>query len=327
MMKRAMDGFDRVARGGGTLSMGRRSRREEGSALIGVFWLMAVLSLAVFTTTQLVHNDMEIVVSQKLSFRAGQLAEMGIAIGINPFIQEYDPLLYQEFEGGEAYDVRLKSEGGRLNINYLLLQNDRLTLETVFTAWGLNIDEASEVVDALIDWVDENDSMELNGAEFEYYYELGYENYPFNRPFYHIDEMSLVRGMELVSQVKPNWRTQFTLWSAGRLNVNEATAELLEVVGETTPEAAEELVAVRNGADLEPDTEDDYVFASVEEAANLLGIAEVESHVRARLSVGDSTMRIESTGIVGEYMKTIVLIVRNRDRQPVILSREELFYR
>lgn len=302
-------------------------RREEGSALIGVFWLMAVLSLAVFTATQLVHNDMEIVVSQKLSFRADQLAEMGISIAMNPFVEKYDPLLYAQFEGRGGFEARMRSEGGRLNINYLLLQNDRETLETLFTFWGLDEDTASTVIDALLDWIDEDEFKNLNGAEFEDYYELGYENYPFNRPFLDIEEMALVLGMELVSEVKPNWRDSFTLWSAGKLNVNEAGAELLEAIAESTPEAAEELILIRNGPDLIPDTEDDYEFQSVEEAGLELGVSELDSQVLGRLSVSDPTVRIESTGIIGDYRKTVVLVVRNRESQPVILTREELFYR
>ncbi len=300
---------------------------QRGSALIGVFWLMAVLGLAVFTTTQLVHNDMEIVISQKQSFRAGQLAEMGIQIAMNPFIQKYDPLLYAEFEGAEGYEVQMRSEGGRLNINYLLLQNDRLTLETLFTFWGLTEDDASAVVDSLLDWVDEDDNIQLNGAEFEYYFELGYENYPFNRPFFDIEEMALVRGMDVVSEFKPDWRSFFTLWSAGRLNVNESGAELLEAMAETTPEAAEELILVRNGEDLLPGTEDDYEFTSVEEAATLLGVGSAEDVVLSRLSVNDPTIRVESTAFVADYQKTVVLVVRNRESQPVILSRQEIFYR
>ena len=304
----------------------RRAGRRRGSALIGVFWLLAVLSLAVFTTAQLVHNDMAIVVSQKLSFRAGQLAEMGISIGMNPVVEKYDPLLYQELGSDEAFEVHLVSEGGRLSINALLV-GDRVLLEELFMFWGLEQSDAEELVDALQDWIDPDDLPALNGAEYEYYADLGFENYPFDRPFYNIEEMALVRGMDLLSEYKPNWRDYFTLWSSGQLNVNEADAELLEVVAKVSLNSAEEFVELRNGYDFLPDTEDDIVFETIGEAAAILGIPEGDEQTLGRLSVSDPTLRIESTGYVGEYLKTVVLVVRNRESNPIILAREEIFYR
>ena len=91
---------------------------------------------------------------------------------------------------------------------------------------------------------------------------------------------------------------------------------------------AEEFVYDRAGYDGIERTEDDVVFASVDEALVLLGANEnTVPGLLGRLSVNDNTVRIESTANVGDYLKTVVLIVRNRESQPVILSREELFYR
>ena len=44
------------------------------------------------------------------------------------------------------------------------------------------------------------------------------------------------------------------------------------------------------------------------EAAAVLGIAEADEVVRGRLSVNDATLRVESTGFVGDYLKTIAWI-------------------
>jgi general secretion pathway protein K len=306
----------------------RERKGETGSSLIAVFWLMAVLSLAVFTTTHLVSDDMNIIIAQKKSFRADQLAEMGIALAMNPAVESWDPILAQQFEGAQGFEAMIKREGGRLNINSLLLREDRLPLEDLFRYWGLENDQASEVVDALLDWIDGDDLESLNGAEVDYYTEIGYENYPFNRPFYDIEEVALVRGMDMVSEFEPDWRDFFTLWSEGKLNLNEASAELIEVIVDVSANVAEEFVYDRAGYDGIERTEDDVVFASVDEALVLLGANEnTVPGLLGRLSVNDNTVRIESTANVGDYLKTVVLIVRNRESQPVILSREELFYR
>jgi type II secretory pathway component PulK len=185
----------------------REWQGEAGSSLIAVFWLMAVLSLAVFTTTHLVSDDMNIIIAQKKSFRADQLAEMGIALAMNPVVDPWDPILAQQFEGLQGFEATIKQEGGRLNINKLLMNEDRLPLEDLFTHWGLENDQASELVDALLDWIDSDDLESTNGAEVDYYTELGNENYPFNRPFYDMEEMALVRGMEAGSDLSVDYST------------------------------------------------------------------------------------------------------------------------
>ncbi|MEM8955853.1 MAG: hypothetical protein AAGD22_16985, partial [Verrucomicrobiota bacterium] len=189
-------------------------------------------------------------------------------------------------------------------------------------------DQASEVVDALLDWIDSDDLESTNGAEIDYYEELGFENYPFNRPFYDIEEMALVRGMDFVSEFQPNWRDFFTLWSQGPLNLNEASAELLEVIAGVSANAAEEFVYERTGYDGIEGTEDDVVYGTIEEALLLLGANENSvPGLLGRVGVSDNTVRIECTANVGDYLKTVVLVVRNRESQPIILSREEFFYR
>jgi type II secretory pathway component PulK len=68
-------------------------------------------------------------------------------------------------------------------------------------------DPAAELVDALVDWVDEDDLEEPQGAEYEDYEEMGYTNRPFNRPFYSLDEMNQVRGMALLRRSTRTGRT------------------------------------------------------------------------------------------------------------------------
>ncbi|MFT4641843.1 MAG: general secretion pathway protein K [Verrucomicrobiales bacterium] len=299
--------------------------KTRGSALMMVFWLMAILTLFLFTSIQLVSSDVALVISQKHDFRAEQLCEMGIAIAANREIQRYDPLL-QRFDpvAQEGYSVRIRGEGGKLNINVLLQQQDTEFIDRIFTFWGMELVEAQELRDALLDWVDPDDETKLNGAENEYYSELGFFTYPFNRPFYDIEEMSLVKGIDSLNFVKPGWRSFFTLFSGGKLDLVEADMESIMMVAEVSNVAAEDFVVQRAGADGIEGTEDDTPFASLQEALSELGIS-AEDPQANRLTVNDQTVRIESTGTVGDYRKQIVLVLRNRESNPVILNREEIF--
>ncbi len=290
-----------------------------------VFWLMAILSLFLFTTIQLVSSDVDLVVSQKHDFRAEQLCEMGIAVAANPSIQRYDPLLTQ-FNPltQEGYHVLIRGEGGKININLLLQQNDREFLERIFTFWGMELEQAEELSDCLIDWIDPDDQTNLSGAENEYYYEMGFPTYPFNRPFYDLEEMSLVKGMDYLNFVKPNWRSFFTLFSGGKLDLRHADMESIMMVAEVEDFAAEDFIRLRLGPDEIEGTEDDVLFESLQEALSELGMSAEDPRAN-RLTVSDETVRIESTGRVGDYQKQIVLVLRNRESNPVILNREEIF--
>ncbi|MEZ5325545.1 MAG: type II secretion system protein GspK [Verrucomicrobiales bacterium] len=313
----------------------KRARSERAAALITVFWLIAVLSLLIFTTVRVLRNDVRLTISQKKAFRAMQLAEMGIAVGVNPSTKETDYLLLnREVYPGESFRVKIRGEGGKFNINAILQQadeGDRL-LQDIFAQWlsGSDIpgtefrDAADELVDALRDWVDQDDMVTgLHGAEYEDYFELGFENYPFNRPFYSLDEMLLVRGMDQVIAAKRNWRDFFTIYSGGKLDMNEADAEAISLATGAEIGAAEELVKMRWGEDGIEDTEDDYKFSSLAEVFPVLGVLE-DPILQSRLTLNDNTKRIESIGTVGDFRKKIELVIRTQGRTPQILSREEV---
>ena len=46
--------------------------------------------------------------------------------------------------------------------------------------------------------------------------------------------------------------------------------------------------------------------------------------IAARLTENDQTTRIESTGTVGDFRSRIIIVVRSRQGQPQILTREEV---
>jgi general secretion pathway protein K len=295
-----------------------------GSALVLVFWIVAILGLAVFAAVRIVSFDLDVVSAQVQGVRARHLAEMGIAIGVNPAVERDDPLLKGLGESGEGYSVELRSEANRLNINAILLRDDKPLLRTLFIDWGMTLDEAEDLVDALADWVDSDDEVALNGAEASYYENLGRTNQPLNRAFFNLDEVRLVRGMEVVERLNPDWQDAFTLWSSGALDVNEAEAGLLAAAAEVSYERAENVVETVLGPDRMRNTEDDSRFNAVEEVLDLLGVQDImRPIVSPRLTVNDTTTRIESTGRSGSAARRITVIVRNRTGRPAILDRIE----
>ena len=296
---------------------------KPGVALIAVLWLIAILSLSAVTTMRVISFDMEIATAKVHGSRAFQLAEMGIAIGSNPVVDRDDPILYRyDEENDEEISVKLTSEGARYNINTLVLSEDKSLIRSIFIEWGLDLDSAQALTDAMTDWVDADDEEALNGAEASAYENIGRINQPFNRPFFDIEEMSLVIGMDRIEQLRPDWRDWFTVWSAGALDINEAEAELIAVAADIGPEQAQIIPETVRGPDGILDTEDDVPFQDVASALSLLGIdAESSQIIAARFTNQDTTTRITSTARSGDARRRITAIVRNRTGRPALLDR------
>ncbi len=296
-----------------------------GAALMAVLWLIAILAMACMATLRVISFDMELASAKVHGSRARQVAEMGIAVGSNPVVKRSDPILHYEDGGaGEGYDAKVISEGGRFNINAIILQDDKALLKSMFMDWGLELEAAQEVADALTDWIDSDDDEQLNGAEKTYYEGEGRINQPFNRPFYDVNEVALVRGMDLVEAVRPDWREWFTIWSGGGLDLNEAPAELIAAAAEIPVEQAIIIPETVRGTDGERDTLDDVPFENAADALDLLGIdAESRPDIAKRFTLNDATTRVESTGFAEGAKRKITVILRNRAGKPALLERTE----
>lgn len=299
----------------------QRSRFRKGSALIAILWIVSILSLAIFSATQFLFIELESESNASSLFQAELLADRGIAIASHSAVKKGDRLLAQTMKGG-SFNARISSEGDRLNLNTLLenAEADRIVLEELFYQWGLRTEDAVDVVDALIDWVDEDDENTNVGAERSYYYGLDRINHPFNRPFERLNEVLLVRDFNLVVAANPRWREAFTLLSDGPLDLNEAPPELISAACQCPLEAARRLVSIRDGIDGEPGTLDDLRFEDVESALELLATPEgFIDEISARVSVEDGSRRILSVGRYGSIsVERTVTVQYTGDRGSVI---------
>lgn len=298
---------------------------KKGSALVAVFWIMAVLSMAIFAAVKVVYHDADIATSQIHGFDAMLAAERGVAVAVNPATKRADPILiWSNAELGVSYQARIESEAARFNINVLLMRKDKQLLTDIFTDWGMELLDAQMLVDNLIDWVDPGDLTELNGAEIDWYEDQGRPNHPFNRPFYSLNEMRLVKDMSLLEELKPDWKKWFTIWSNGKLDIHEARAELIAAAAEVSIDDATNLVDYVLGPDQERNTEDDQRFQNLTEALSLIGLSDVQQQiVSPRLTVEDTTTRIVSDGRAGGIKRRVTLVLKSRTGQPVILDRKE----
>ncbi len=309
--------------------MNIRSHRHirRGSSMVAVFWLMSILALAVFAAVRVVSHDVDIVTSQIHGSVARQMAERGLAVAVHPRVESSDPLLRQTFEEGEGFTATISSEAVSFNINLLLTRNQDDLMIDILEHWGFPQDEQQPLMDALKDWIDADELEGAQGAEAGYYQRAGQPNFPFNRPFYDIEEMRLVRGMAMLESYAPDWRKWFTVWSGqAGININEAPAELIAVAAQAQIEDVETMLELIRGPDGIRYTEDDVPFESVNSALSDLGTAVIsQEQADARFVTSDNTSRIESTGRSGSAKRKIIAVLRGRDNgRPEILQRKEI---
>ncbi|MGH8046235.1 MAG: general secretion pathway protein GspK, partial [Chthoniobacterales bacterium] len=180
------------------------------SALLLSLWCVAVLSITVLSVATLVQNDVDDASRENRRFEARELALTGIALGMHPKIDPWDPLLSQQFPGGSKLRVRVISESARLDINRMLKEKDHKTLKKLFEIWGAEPMESSTAVDSLVDWMDADDLRQNNGAEKDDLEKFPQYSIPANRDFHSVEEMEKVKGMDRIAALKPNWAEYFT---------------------------------------------------------------------------------------------------------------------
>ncbi len=287
---------------------GCAKNNQRGSSLVATFWLIATLGMVIFGATKFISVDGKLLAARKGMAFARAQAESGLAIGAHPNTRRGDELLNREFDDGGAYAVTLSTEESRLNINEVLKRNESATLARLFQIWGLSPQDASALADGIKDWVDADDLASLNGAE-----RGAYPNpaMPFNRPFRSLDEVALVRGMDVLERVRPNWRDAFSMWAKDKLDVNTADADVIAAVTSIDLGAAEIFINVRAGADAIAGTFDDRRFITAPEALAAMNVApQLMASLDAALTTEGKTRRVESAGKFGDYRKKLVLISR-----------------
>jgi len=307
--------------------MSRRTPMRQGAALLLVLWAIAILSFAVVWVADLVNLNLAARSADARRMAARQIALSGVALGLHPLVTREDTeLLNRPMGPGGMMHVRIRGEGARININKALEQRDRTLLKNLFISWGLDADVADVLIDRLTDWVDDDIGRQINGAEQADYEAAGIPDAPANRPFRSVDEMSRVLGMEALTEVNPNWRDAFTVFGDGKIDVNEAGADVLQSATGLTPEMVADIIRARLGPDGEEGTEDDFRFTSVDQLNGWLTASGYPpGEAAGRLSTDSPVKRIDSRGIVGdcEGMISVVVVPGEGGRESRYLLWEE----
>lgn len=258
------------------------------------------------------------------SIRGTLLAEAGLAaarIALRETAKDYnyetlDQLWSRPVPPIELGDgtilVTVEDEERKINLNKLVLSNGIAPDEqrlAVFRKLLAVLEIDPSLADAVVDWLDVDDTPRVGGAESSYYLSLPFPYRAKNDLFDTLDELRLVRGMtaERFEKIKPF----ATLLSSGKVNLNTAPKEVLMALsagqdaadaGEIGAAAADQIIEYRkdnpfkNAGDIgkvSPALKDLYTKTRF---PDLVDVRATAFHVRSTGDISGTSRTIDATG-------------------------------
>ncbi len=225
---------------------------QRGLALVTVLWFIALISILALGFSKSTRTDVAIARNLLDGAQTRHLADAAIERAVMTLL---DPQPEDEqaimsgrsipFNLGEAaVSYSIHSEQGKIDIN----QAPDMLLQGLLLAIGLQQEQATSVADAIIDWRDENDLRQLNGAERAEYQQARLGAGPSNAPFRSIAELQQVMGIdsELYRQLSPYVTVHSFI---DQVNPQTAPKTVLLAIPGVNASEVEVLIAAREARD------------------------------------------------------------------------------
>ena len=160
---------------------------------------------------------------------------------------------------------------------------------------GVDLNEREQMIDTLLDWVDPDNLVRLNGAEEE----PGYK--PANKMLTRIEELKKIKGWEEFTSAK-DWDADLTLDSTGPIDLKWASRDVLLSLPGASEDRVDQFLTMRSGADGIDGTEDDPPEG---QAALALGIPPQQLQ---GLTGTDPIRRVVSVGKSADVTRTVRVV-------------------
>jgi general secretion pathway protein K len=220
---------------------------HKGFALVLVLWVLSLLTIMAGSFALTMQREASVAAGSRNNAQVIAVAESGLAIAelmlMNPGQQQRwrtDGSIYQIDYAGFKVRVRLLAETGKIDIN----SADQTLLQGFMAHAPVEPESQAKLVGAILDWRDEDDLININGAEKEAYKDAGLSYRPRNKPFQSIEELQLVLGMN--EQVF-KWLENLVTVYSGQPTVDstQAAKEVLQVLPGADAGLIDEYMAAR----------------------------------------------------------------------------------
>jgi hypothetical protein len=283
-----------------------RKNQRRGAALMLSLWALFLLSAMVISWALDIDARLTVAGHENRILEAQALASSGAEVAQYRNIQPDSPALVGQFGKDQRYEVHITGEGGRLNINWVAASPENPARVEVLRKYlenkGIDLDERDRMIDTLLDWIDPDNLVRLNGAEEE----SGYQ--PANRPLKRLEELKKIKGWEEFTSAK-DWASDLTVESTGPIDLKWASRDILLALPGVSEDRVDQFLTLRSGPDEIDGTEDDTPMDPTQ-AALALGIPQQQL---AGLVAPDQTMRVVSVGRSGDVTRTVRLVLRQRN--------------
>ena len=217
--------------------------------------------------------------------------------------------------GNGSFTIKITDMERKLNINSA---PDPLLRYILEMHGGVDVTDIDLFLDSLRDWKDPDENPGLNGAESDFYLGETPAYYSKNGPLDHITELKLVQGFKDEPSLYNVFAQNFTAISGGLINVNTATAQVLELLPGMMPEIAQEIVMYRAGPDGAIGTPDDMPYRSPGQIGEVLAPWGMDSSSFEQFLATESvTFEVEITAKIGSDTRKYVSLLRRLSPQDI----------
>jgi general secretion pathway protein K len=261
----------------------------------------------------------------------------------NPIAEVHNPFTLGH--GSVSWKVTDLESKFNINSPEAILQQ---VLPQALTLMGVAPGEATPIVNSILDWIDPDDQTHVEGAETAYYQSLTPPYSSKNGPIDDISELLLIKGVTpevyyggVATNMQANYFSRqrngaqsgaymptftagltnlFTPLSDGKVNINTASAEVLQLMPGVDAMMAEAIIGGRSGED-----DGSGLMGPYRSVSQMSRVPNLPLPVIGQLGqycdVRSKTFRVDITATVSSYTRCFTAILgRNGPRDVQILS-------
>jgi type II secretory pathway component PulK len=253
--------------------------------------------------------------------------------------------------GRGSVAVRIEDMERKFNINTITPASRQILEQALSMLIGLDAAEAPKISGAILDWMDADDDTQMGASETEssYYMSLNPPYRAKNGPIDDLTELMMIHGITpamyygsggaseytralpkrqgywkgtFEEPVYPvGFKELFTTLSSGRININTASATVLQIFPLMQENFAQAIVSSRLGPNDTDGLDGRMAFRSVADLGRIGAVSgsvpippEVIQQMAPYLDVRSTTFEVHVTAQIGDYHREFVSILRRDGR-------------
>jgi general secretion pathway protein K len=244
--------------------------------------------------------------------------------------------------GRGSFTWKITDLESKFNINSTASPGGERILEQALVVMGVDAGDMGPIVSCIQDWIDDNDQTRMQGAENEFYHSLSVPYDAKNGPIDDLSELLLVKDItpeiywgnastnrqsaairqlhnKFTQDEPPSYTCGlvdlFTPISSGRININTASSEVLQIIPGIDAPTADAIVAGRQGED-----DGSGMLGPYPTVDAIRRLPEVNPFVinalRQYATTRSSTFQVQIDAKIGNYTRQFVAILGRSPGNP-----------